>query len=85
VDTYCSPQKQLKLVKLMVRFYKESLKSLKEGAILADIRAMRIIPSLLKAKFEIPDDQVIKLDDIDKQMTEQFRKVVTHEEVKAVV
>jgi V/A-type H+/Na+-transporting ATPase subunit A len=85
VDTYCSPQKQLKLVKLMVRFYKESLKSLKEGAILADIRAMRIIPSLLKAKFEIPDDQVIKLDDIDKQMTEQFRKVVAHEEVKAVV
>jgi V/A-type H+/Na+-transporting ATPase subunit A len=85
VDTYCSPQKQLKLVKLMVRFYKESLKSLKEGAILADIRAMPIIPLLLKAKFEIPDDQLMKLDDLDKQMTEQFRKVVTREEVKAVV
>ena len=85
VDTYCSPQKQLKLVKLMVRFYKESLKSLKEGAILADIRAMPIIPLLLKAKFEIPDDQLMRLDDLDKQMTEQFRKVVTHEEVKAVV
>ena len=80
-----SPQKQLKLVKLMVRFYKESLKSLKEGAILADIRAMPIIPLLLKAKFAIPDDQLMKLDDLDKQMTEQFRKVVTHEEVKAVV
>ena len=85
VDTYCSPQKQLKLVKLMVRFYKESIKALKEGAILADISAMPIIPLLLKAKFEIPDDQLMRLDDLDKQMTEQFRKVVTHEEVKAVV
>jgi V/A-type H+/Na+-transporting ATPase subunit A len=85
VDTYCSPQKQLKLVKLMVRFYKESIKSLKEGAMLVDIRAMPIIPLLLKAKFEIPDDQLMKLDDLDKQMTDQFRKVVTHEEVKAVV
>jgi V/A-type H+-transporting ATPase subunit A len=85
VDTYCSPQKQLKLVKLMVRFYKESIRSLKEGALLVDIRAMPIIPSLLKAKFEIPDDQVNKLDDVDKQMTEQFRKIVAHEEVKAVV
>jgi V/A-type H+-transporting ATPase subunit A len=85
VDTYCSPQKQLKLVKLMVRFYKESLRSLKEGALLVDIRAMPIIPSLLKAKFEIPDDQVHKLDDMDKQMTEQFRKIVAHEEVQAVV
>jgi V/A-type H+/Na+-transporting ATPase subunit A len=85
VDTYCSPQKQLKLVKLMVRFYKESIRSLKEGALLVDIRAMPIIPSLLKAKFEIPDDQVNKLDDMDKQMSEQFRKIVSHEEVKAVV
>ena len=85
VDTYCSPQKQLKLVKLMVRFYKESLRSLKEGALLVDIRAMPIIPSLLKAKFEIPDDQVHKLDDMDKQMTEQFRKIIAHEEVQAVV
>ena len=69
----------------MVRFYKESLRSLKEGALLVDIRAMPIIPSLLKAKFEIPDDQVHKLDDMDKQMTEQFRKIVAHEEVQAVV
>jgi V/A-type H+-transporting ATPase subunit A len=69
----------------MVRFYKESLKSLKEGAMLADIRAMPIITSLLKAKFEIPDDQVMKLDEMDKQMTDQFHKVVAHEEVKAVV
>src|SRR5918997_4228715 len=34
---------------------------------------------------EIPDDQVHKLDDMDKQMTEQFRKIVAHEEVQAVV
>ena len=85
VDTYCSPEKQLKLVRLLVKFYKEAQKALKEGASLADIRAMPVITSLLKAKFEIPDDQIAKLDDIDKQMPEQFRKVVAREEVKAIV
>ena len=85
VDTYCSPEKQLKLVRLLVKFYKEAQKALKEGASLADIRAMPVITSLLKAKFEIPDDQVAKLDDIDKQMPEQFRKVVAREEVKVIV
>jgi V/A-type H+/Na+-transporting ATPase subunit A len=85
VDTYCSPEKQLKLVRLLVKFYKEAQKALKEGASLADIRAMPVITSLLKAKFEIPDDQIAKLDDIDKQMPEQFRKVVASEEVKAIV
>ena len=85
VDTYCGPEKQLKMVKLMVNFYKEAQKSLKEGATLTDIRAMPIITTLLKAKFEVPDDQVAKLDLIDKQMIEQFQKVSGREEVKVVV
>jgi V/A-type H+-transporting ATPase subunit A len=74
VDTYCSPQKQVKLVKLMVKFYKEAQKALKAGIPLADIRAMPIIPSLLKAKFEIPEEQLNKLDDLDKQIDSQFQK-----------
>jgi len=85
VDTYCSPEKQLKLVKLMVNFYKEAQKSLKEGASLPDIRAMPIITTLLKAKFEIPDDQVAKLDSVNGQMSDQFQKISGREEVKVVV
>ena len=85
VDTYCGPEKQLKLVKLMVNFYKEAQKSLKEGASLPDIRAMPIITTLLKAKFEIPDDQVAKLDSVSGQMSDQFQKISGREEVKVVV
>ena len=85
VDTYCSPQKQVKLVKLMVRFYKEALKALREGTPLADIRAMPVISSLLKAKFEIPDDEVQRLDGLENGMIEQFKKVQNKEEVKVVV
>jgi V/A-type H+/Na+-transporting ATPase subunit A len=85
VDTYCGPEKQLKLVKLMVNFYKEAQKSLKEGASLPDIRAMPIITTLLKAKFEIPDDQVAKLDSVNRQMSDQFQKISGREEVKVVV
>jgi V/A-type H+-transporting ATPase subunit A len=85
VDTYCSPQKQVKLVKLMVRFYKEALKALREGTSLADIRAMPVISSLLKAKFEIPDEEVQRLDGLENGMIEQFKKVQNKEEVKVVV
>jgi V/A-type H+/Na+-transporting ATPase subunit A len=85
VDTYCSPQKQVKLVKLMVRFYKEALKALREGTPLADIRAMPVISSLLKAKFEIPDEEVQRLDGLENGMIEQFRKLQNKEEVKVVV
>jgi V/A-type H+-transporting ATPase subunit A len=79
IDTYCSPQKQLKLVRLMVKFYKEAQKALKEGKSLADIRAMPIITSLLKAKFEIPDDQISRLDELDRRMSEEFKGTLARE------
>jgi V/A-type H+-transporting ATPase subunit A len=87
IDTYCSPEKQVKLVKLMVKFFKEAQKALKAEVSLADIRAMPIIPQLLKAKFDIPEDQLAKLADLDKQVDEEFRKLGSgskSEEVKVV-
>ena len=86
IDTYCGPEKQLKLVNLMVKFYKESLKSLKEGIPLSDIRSMPIIPSLIKAKFEIPDEQVSQLKELESKMDTQFNEIRSKkEEVELIV
>lgn len=86
IDTYCGPEKQLKLVNLMVKFYKESLKSLKEGISLSDIRSMPIIPSLIKAKFEIPDEQVSQLKELESKMDTQFDEIRSKkEEVELIV
>jgi V/A-type H+-transporting ATPase subunit A len=63
----------------MVKFYKEAQKALKAGTPLADIRAMPVIPSLLKAKFEIPEDQLSKLNDLDKEIDRQFNKSTSTE------
>jgi V/A-type H+/Na+-transporting ATPase subunit A len=46
---------------------------------------MPIISSLLKAKFEIPDEEVRRLDDLEKEMNEQFKGLQPKEEVKVVV
>jgi len=83
IDTYCGPAKQLKLVRLMVKFYKEAQKALKEGKSLADIRALPIITTLLKAKFEVTDEEISKLDAIDKQLSDSFKGNI--EEVKVSV
>ncbi|HEY7694631.1 MAG TPA: V-type ATP synthase subunit A [Nitrososphaeraceae archaeon] len=83
VDTYCGPAKQLKLVRLMVMFYKEAQKALKEGKSLADIRALPIITTLLKAKFEVTDEEISKLEEIEKQLSDSFKGNI--EEVKVSV
>ena len=75
VDTYCSPEKQFRLLQLQVDFYKRGQQALKEGADLADIRAMPVISNLLKARMEIKDDEMPKLDQLDTDMQEQFKQV----------
>ena len=75
VDTYCSPEKQFKLMKLLVQFYKGGQQALKDGASLADIRAMSVIGTLLKARMEIKDNEMDKLDQVSQTITEQFKSI----------
>ena len=75
VDTYCSPEKQFKLMKLLVDFYNQGQQALKDGAALADIRAMPVIASLLKARMEVKDDEMDKLEKVQNEMAEQFKNV----------
>jgi V/A-type H+/Na+-transporting ATPase subunit A len=76
VDTYCSPQKQYKLLKLLVEFYRRGQQALKEGTALADIRAMSIVTTLLKARMDIKDSEISKLDQLDIDMKEQFKSII---------
>jgi V/A-type H+-transporting ATPase subunit A len=69
----------------MVDFHKEANKALKEGVSLADIRAMPIITRMLKAKFEIPDDQLEKLDELSTDMFTQFKQLEGKQEVEQVI
>lgn len=69
----------------MVQFYKNSQKALRDGVSLVDIRAMPIITSLLKAKFEVTDEEVSKLDNMEEEMNDQFSKLGQREEVKVLV
>jgi V/A-type H+-transporting ATPase subunit A len=84
VDTYCSPKKQFLLLKLFVEFYQEALKALRTGVGLDTIRAMSIIPKLLRAKFEIRNEEVEKLETLREEMLNEFQKIGAME-VKTVV
>jgi len=75
VDTFCSPEKQFKLMKLLVDFYNRGQQAIKGGATLTDIRAMSVIGSILKARMDVKDDEMAKLDQIDNDMQEQFKKI----------
>jgi V/A-type H+-transporting ATPase subunit A len=75
VDTFCSPEKQFKLMKLLVDFYQKGQQAIKEGTPLSDIRAMSSITSILKARMDVKDDEMPKLDELSNKMTEEFKSI----------
>lgn len=75
VDTYCSPEKQYKLLKLLVGFYKKGQQALKEDVSLSDIRKLDIVTRLLKARMDIKDDEMPKLDQLESDMQDQFKSI----------
>jgi V/A-type H+-transporting ATPase subunit A len=85
VDSYCSPKKQVLLLHMFVDFYREALSALQNGVGLSDVRAMPIIPRLLRAKFEVRDTELEKLGALKQEMVEAFKSLSGAMEVKAVV
>jgi V/A-type H+-transporting ATPase subunit A len=63
VDSFCSPQKQFRMLRLFVMFYELALDAVNRGVSLADVRSLPVISELLRAKYTIPND---KLDEFDK-------------------
>ncbi|MDV3277835.1 MAG: V-type ATP synthase subunit A [Nitrososphaerales archaeon] len=81
-DAYCSPQKQLKMMKMYVQFYQEALKALRNGVPLAKIRAMQVTAPMLRSKFALTNDELDKLDALVKQMYDEFASLSGVQEVK---
>jgi len=83
VDTYCSPQKQIKLMRLMVTFHEEALNALRNGVTLAQVRASPLIPKILRAKFEVMETELDKLDAMMDELNNEFKGMMA-QEVQAV-
>ena len=84
VDRYCSPEKQVKMMRLYTDFYKESQKALNNGIALETIRSLPVISQIIRSKYEIPDEELSKMDVLSKTMFTSFNEL-SNKEVAAVV
>jgi V/A-type H+-transporting ATPase subunit A len=84
IDAYCSPEKQVRMMRMFVSFHEEALKALKAGVPLAKIRSMPVISKMLRSKFAITSDQIGKMDELIQEMMDQFKAVSGIQEAKVV-
>ena len=78
IDTYCSPQKQFKIMDLLLSFYHKGQDALKNGAELQDIRELDVVSAMIKARMIVHDDSLDELDKISNDMDKQFSGLKIH-------
>ncbi len=75
VDTYCSPEKQFKMLKIIVDFHHLAERIVSKGAPIFKITELPLTEEILRMKTVVPNDKVSLLDDLEKRMLQRFEEL----------
>jgi len=72
VDTYCPPEKQLGMFKLVLEFYRNSVEAARRGISIDEIRKLPVKDAIAGMK-RLPTEKFVKeCEKMEKQLKEQF-------------
>lgn len=72
IDRYTTPEKEIKMLELMVKYEERAQRLVEQGLPIYRIQQMKVNPKLLTMKHEVPDDQLDQLDTIEQEMGQEF-------------
>ncbi|MEM0482445.1 MAG: V-type ATP synthase subunit A [Nitrososphaerota archaeon] len=72
VDSYCSPQKQFRMLKMFVNFYEQALAAINKGVKIEDIRALKVITKMLRAKYMIGNEELERFDELEAEIRSEI-------------
>ena len=76
VDTFCSLEKQNKMLKVMLQFYDLGVKALDAGVYLKDIENMDVRNKIARAKY-IPENNIADIDNISQELTNSIDELIS--------
>lgn len=76
VDTYVPLDKQYKMLKVINNFYKQGVKAVKIGIPIAIIMDRDLIERIYKMKYNIPNDNLNEIDDLEKDITNYMNNLI---------
>ncbi len=75
IDTYCSPQKQFKMLKIIVDFHRFADRVVSKGAPIIKVTQFPVIEEMMRMKIIIPNDKINLLDDLERRMQQHFEEL----------
>ncbi len=75
VDMYCSSEKQIMIIQLIMDFYKRSLALVKSGCPLVKVNSMAAADEIVRIKMVVPNDRLEQIAEIRGRMNSQFAEL----------
>jgi V/A-type H+-transporting ATPase subunit A len=75
VDAYSTIQKQIRMLALILHFHIRAQRIIKRNAPIVLVRNLPVVTTLIRMKTLVPNDDLGKLDDIQKEIDEQMDKL----------
>jgi V/A-type H+-transporting ATPase subunit A len=72
IDKYCSPEKQLKLLKTILDFYHKGIELIHTGLSVKDITALGVVSEMVRLKSEVPNDKTERIDEYGKRLASEL-------------
>ena len=75
VDMFCTPEKQVKMLRLILEFYKLGGENIKRGANIQQLKSLEVHSDIMRMKFSVSNDEVAKLDEIRDKLQKSMKQV----------
>ncbi len=75
VDAFSTVQKQIRMLELILYFHERALRIVKHGAPISVIHSLPVVDTLIRMKSLVPNDQLDKLNEFEKDINEQMSKL----------
>lgn len=75
IDMYSTVQKQVKMLRIIVTYYRLGNQAIQKGATLVKLHRMRVYSEMTRMKFSVSNDEVEKLDELQAQLEREMRRL----------
>ncbi|MFH1943298.1 MAG: V-type ATP synthase subunit A, partial [bacterium] len=75
IDMYSTVSKQVKMLKIIVTFYRLGKEAIQKGATLIKLKRMKVVSDIARMKFSVPNEEVEKLDALQERLEREMRRL----------
>jgi V/A-type H+-transporting ATPase subunit A len=72
VDSYCTPERQVALLRIILTLYRRARVAIQAGAPLAALRELPCVPQIMRAKQAYSNDQLAGLAELEKRVNQEL-------------